>query len=143
MLVPHFRGVPGAYRLTLADVEPAGAVALPARFLILGSRSLASRAGLPIGLVRRASNDASAALARGDLRTLAIDHLRRVRDGPATGAHSHGLWFLVGHGPSSVARNWAIAGRLFACLGRSGAAAVQEKAARQPRRYSRQDAGAT
>lgn len=93
--------------LAVADVKPAGAIAWPARFLILGTRSQASRAGLPIGFVRRASNHASAARARGDLRTLATDHLRRVRDGPAAGADSHGLWFLVRHGPSSVARNWA------------------------------------
>jgi hypothetical protein len=92
--------------LAVPDVQPAGAIALAAPFLIRGSRSQAGGAGLPIGLVRRASNDASAALARGHLCALAIDHLRRVRDSAAAGTDSHGLWFLVGHGPSSVARNW-------------------------------------
>ncbi len=81
--------------LSVADVEPAGAVALAASFLILGSCSDAGGASLPIGFVRCASNDAGAALACGDLGALAIDLVHGVRDGPAPRANRHGLWFLA------------------------------------------------
>jgi hypothetical protein len=65
----------GRYRLApaVADIEPAGAIALAAPFLILVSRSQASGAGFPICLVERTSIHAGTALARSDLRTLAID----------------------------------------------------------------------
>src|SRR6266581_3819794 len=81
--------------LAVADVEPAGAVALAAPSLILVSRTQAGGTGFPIGFVQCASIHAGAALACGDLYALAIDQVRGVRDGPAAGADSHGLWFLV------------------------------------------------
>src|SRR5215467_12629375 len=81
--------------LAVADVQPAGAIALAAPFLIFGSSGNAGGASLPIGLVRCASNDTGAALAHGDLRALAINLVHGVRDGSAARANGHGLWFLA------------------------------------------------
>jgi len=79
----------------VADVEPAGAVTLPASFFILSSRSDAGRAGFPIGFARCASNYARASLPRGHLRALAVDLVRGIRDGPAACTDRNGLRFLA------------------------------------------------
>ncbi len=81
--------------LAVANVQPTGAVALAAPFLVLGPRSDAGGASFPIGFVRCASNDAGAALACGDLGALAIDLVHGIRDGSAARANRHGLWFLA------------------------------------------------
>src|SRR5690348_9483393 len=75
----------------VADIHPAGAVALPARFFVSGPRSQAGRACLPIGFVCGTANDTGAALAGCDLRTLAADQLSGVGNGPATGTDGHRL----------------------------------------------------
>src|SRR5437588_545666 len=80
--------------LAVADVQPAGAVALAARFLISRASSQAGRASLPVGFVLSAANDAGAALASRDLQTLAVDHLRGIGHSAAARAHRRGLGFL-------------------------------------------------
>src|SRR6516162_6603332 len=63
-----------------------------------GSRQTAG-AGLPVGFVRGAANDAGAALPRSYLRALlTIHHLRGVGNGSAASADRHRLWFLFRHG---------------------------------------------
>ena len=90
------RGCP-AWKLSLAitDVQPAGAIALPARFFISCPGTQTGRATFPVGFVCSAANDAGAPLAHNRLRALATDHLRRVRHGPTARANGHRLWFLV------------------------------------------------
>ena len=82
--------------LAIADVQPAGAVTLPAPLFILGSGRDAGGASFPIGIVRSAPDDARAPLACSQLGTLPIDHLRGIRDGPAPRTNCHGLWLLAG-----------------------------------------------
>ena len=78
-------------RFTVAGVEPAGAVALAARLLVVGACGEAGGAFFPVDF-GHAANDAGAALAGNDLRALAANHLRRVGDGSAAGAYCNGLW---------------------------------------------------
>src|SRR5437660_2488653 len=80
--------------LAVADVQPAGAVALAARFLISRTSSQTGRASLRVGFVLSAANDAGAALASRDLQALAVDHLRGIGHSAAARAHRHGLRFL-------------------------------------------------
>lgn len=81
--------------LAITDVQPARAIALPARLLIPAPGSETGRASLPVGLVCTAADDAGAALARSHLRALAIDHLERVRQRSAARTNGHRLRLLV------------------------------------------------
>lgn len=98
--------------LNLAGVPPSDAAALAARLLISGAGRQAGGASLPVGLVLGAANDARAAFGRRDLRTLAVDHLRRVRQGSAARADRYRLRLL----PKSLFRFG------FRCLVRHGCA---------------------
>ena len=82
--------------LAVPDVQPARAIAWPARFLIPAPGSDTGRASLPVGFICSAADDAGAARARSHLRALAIDHLERVRQRSAARTNGHGLRFLVG-----------------------------------------------
>jgi hypothetical protein len=86
---------------TVADVEPPGAITLATRLLIANSGSQTGRACLPVHSCHTANN-ARAALAGRDLRTLTANHFRRVGDRSAARADGHRLWFLVGHRPTST-----------------------------------------
>jgi hypothetical protein len=93
---PTKKGVGGARSsLAVTNVQPARAVALPARFLIPAPASQTGRASLPVGLVCGAAHDSGAALARSHLRALASDRLGRVRQRPAARTNGHRLRFLV------------------------------------------------
>lgn len=81
--------------LAITDVQPARAIASPARLLIPAPGSETARASLPVGLVCTAADDADAALARSHLRALAIDHLERVRQRSAARTNGHRLRLLV------------------------------------------------
>ena len=77
--------------VTISGVEPAGAVALAAGFLVAGAGGEAGGAFFPVDLGNTA-NDARAALAGGDLAALAANHFCGVGDGSAARANGNGLW---------------------------------------------------
>lgn len=79
----------------IANVEPTGAVTLSTRKLAVLSRGLTDGTNLPIRFVWRTANDARAALANGDLRALAADHFRGIREGSAARTYGYRLWFLL------------------------------------------------
>ena len=84
----------------VADVQPAGTVALAARHLAVLPTGLARWTNLPVGLVRRTANHSGTPFADSNLGALTVNHLRGVGNGSAAGAYGHGLWlefsFLVG-----------------------------------------------
>lgn len=84
--------------LAVAEKEPTSAVALPAPFLIPGTRSQAGGASLPIGLAQGAAVHAGAPFVHDNLRALAVDLVHGVRNSAAASAHGNGSWFLLQHG---------------------------------------------
>ena len=81
-----------ALAATISGVQPSGAVALAAGFLVAGTGGEAGGAFFPVDF-GHAANDARAALPGGDLRALTANHFRGVRHGSTAGAYGGRLWF--------------------------------------------------
>ena len=121
---PREKG-PSLLSLAVADIEPAGAIALAASFLIFGPRGQAGGAGLPIDCVEGASIHSGAPLPRHNLCALPVDLVRGVGDGAAAGADGHGLCFLARHGRRVQCRTKLGNNAGCVCLPRYGGAKAQ------------------